>query len=68
MACAFMRYWADLYPKITKKMIEAGVNVMMKMAFQIIKREAHQDVAPVLMIRGIDSKADDDGLNLDVNA
>jgi hypothetical protein len=37
---AFMRYWAGLYPEITKKMIEAGVNMMMKTAFQVIKKEA----------------------------
>jgi hypothetical protein len=31
--CAFMRYWVGLYLEITKKMIEAGVNMMMKTAF-----------------------------------
>jgi hypothetical protein len=68
MACSFMRYWAGLYPEITKKMIEAGVNVMMKTAFQIIKREAHQAAAPMLMIRDFDPEADDDGLGLDADA
>jgi hypothetical protein len=36
-----MKYWVGLYPEITKKMIEAGVNMMMKMAIQMVKREAH---------------------------
>jgi hypothetical protein len=40
-ACAFMKYWVGLYPEITKKMIEAGVNMMMKMVIQMVKREAH---------------------------
>jgi hypothetical protein len=28
-----MRYWVGLYPEVTKKMIEAGVNMMMKTTF-----------------------------------
>jgi hypothetical protein len=44
------------------------VNVMMKTTFQIIKTEAHQAAAPVLRIRDIDPKANDDGLDLDANA
>jgi hypothetical protein len=37
-----MKYWVGLYPEITKKMIEAGVNLMMKTAMQMIKKEACQ--------------------------
>jgi hypothetical protein len=66
--CAFMRYWAGMYLEVTKKMIKAGVNVMMKMAAQILKREAHQAAAPVLRIRGADPEADDDGIDLDASA
>jgi hypothetical protein len=29
-ACAFMTYWAGLYPEATKKAIEVGVNAMLK--------------------------------------
>jgi hypothetical protein len=41
-----------LYPEITKKMIEAEVNMMMKPAFQLVKKEASQD-APVQTTRGV---------------
>jgi hypothetical protein len=65
-ACAFMCYWAGLYPEITKKMIEAGVNMMMKTAFQLVK-EVHQ-AAPMLMIRGVVSETEEGVADLDDDA
>jgi hypothetical protein len=59
LACAFMKYWADLYPEITKKMIETGVNLMMKTVMQMIKKETHQ-TTPTLMIRDVGADAEED--------
>jgi hypothetical protein len=56
--CAFMRYWVGLYPEITKKMIEGGVNMMMKTTFQMIKNESHQS-APMMMITGTKSQTEE---------
>jgi hypothetical protein len=52
-ACSFIHYWAGLYLEITKNMIEAGVNMMMKTTFQMIKKESRH-AAPMLMTRGME--------------
>jgi hypothetical protein len=42
-ACAFMHYWAGLYPEKAQKVISAGVDVMMQMALKLLgKQEAVQ--------------------------
>jgi hypothetical protein len=61
-ACAFMLYWVGMYPKTTKKEIEVGVNMLMKTATQLIKKDPPK-TAPVLMIKDAmpeDSALEDD--------
>jgi hypothetical protein len=47
-----MIYWTGLYPEATRKVIEAGVNMLQKTASQMIKKDPLK-VAPVLMIKGV---------------
>jgi hypothetical protein len=63
-ACAFMRYWAGLYPEMT--MIKAGVNMMVKTAFQMLKET--RQAAPALMIRGMESETEDGVADLEKEA
>jgi hypothetical protein len=64
-ACAFMRHWAGLYPEMTKRMIEAGVNMMVKTVFQMLK-ETRQ--ATPVMIMGMESETEDDVADLEKEA
>jgi hypothetical protein len=38
-ACAFMQYWTGLYKEDTKKMINAGVDLMMKTMLKFLGKE-----------------------------
>jgi hypothetical protein len=49
-ACAFMRYWASLYPGITKEVIEEGVDVMLWTAIKLLGRKKGKTLGMVLMI------------------
>jgi hypothetical protein len=66
-ACSFIRYWVGLYPEITKKMIETGVNMMMKTTFQMIKKESRQ-AAPTLITRGMELGTEDGVADLEDEA
>jgi hypothetical protein len=37
--CALMKYWAGLYSEADKKQLEDGVNTMLQIANQILKRQ-----------------------------
>jgi hypothetical protein len=37
-AIALMRYWSGLHPEETQRMIDVGVNLMMKTAMHLVKR------------------------------
>jgi hypothetical protein len=49
-ACAFMRYWAGLYPEETQKMINAGVDSMMKTALKLLGKQGSE--SPKLAVKG----------------
>jgi hypothetical protein len=41
-ACMFMKYWAGLYPDESQSAIEAGVEIMMKTAINVMKSQEVQ--------------------------
>jgi hypothetical protein len=45
-----MRYWASLYPGITKEVIEEGVDVMLWTAIKLLGRKKGKTSGMVLMI------------------
>jgi hypothetical protein len=52
---AIMRYWAGLHPQVTQRMINIGINLVMKTVMRLMMRWT--DVATILMIRDV---ADED--------
>jgi hypothetical protein len=59
-ACAFMRYWAGLYPGITKELIEEGVDVMLQTAIKLLGRKKARTSGVVLMIEDKNPQNTDD--------
>jgi hypothetical protein len=47
-AMALMWYWAGLHPKETQRMIDIGVNLMMKTSMRLVRRRI--DAPTTLMI------------------
>jgi hypothetical protein len=47
-ACAFIRYWAGLYPEETQKLIQEGVDLMMKTAIKLIGKKEETQGVPAL--------------------
>jgi hypothetical protein len=41
-ACMFMKYWAGLYPDESQSAIEAGVEIIMKTAINVMKSQEVQ--------------------------
>jgi hypothetical protein len=42
-ACAFMRYWACLYPEVTKEVIEEGVDLILHTTIMLLGEEEDKD-------------------------
>jgi hypothetical protein len=40
--CAFMRYWASLYPEPTQKVIEEGMELMLQTAIKLLSKKARR--------------------------
>jgi hypothetical protein len=49
-ACAYMRYWACLYPELAKEVIEEGVDVMLKTTIKLVGRKKARTSGRILMI------------------
>jgi hypothetical protein len=58
-ACAFMRYWADIYSEPTPKVIEEGVELMLRMAAKLLSKKARRPDR-YLMIEDEKASADDE--------
>jgi hypothetical protein len=64
-AIALMRYWTGLHPEETQRMIDVGVNQMMKTAMRLVRRTA---TPTSLRIRDVADDEGDEENNSDADA
>jgi hypothetical protein len=56
-----MRYWAGLYPKVTKEIIEEGVDLMLQTAIKLLGRKKARTSWTILAIEDKKASNHEDG-------
>jgi hypothetical protein len=64
-ACAFMWYWAGLYPEETWKLIKEGINLMMKIAIKLVGEKEGNKPMPTLKDNESATSHEDDARSKD---
>jgi hypothetical protein len=57
-ACSFMRYWAGLHPVDTQKAIDKGGELMLKMTFRLLDKQAKTTPGQLLLCGTSDDAPD----------
>jgi hypothetical protein len=59
-ACAYIRYWAGLFPEVMKEAIEEGVDLMLQTAIKLLDRKKAKTIGSVLAIEAKKAPNSDD--------
>jgi hypothetical protein len=67
-AIALMRYWAGLHPEETQRMIDVGVNLMMKTAMRLVRRRTATPTSLRIQDVAEDEEGDENKSDAEANA